>query len=106
VFNLETNIVVESCDMMFNETAPYSRDAFECAGDKEMEKSIFVDEEIQSFDRDKDGPLLSSISSLELVPASTLEVEATLATTSFIATVVALRVEGKIISDQVAPSHI
>jgi hypothetical protein len=32
VFNLETNTVVESCDVTFNETAPYPRDVFECAG--------------------------------------------------------------------------
>jgi hypothetical protein len=31
VFNLETNTVVESCDVTFNETAPYPRDIFECA---------------------------------------------------------------------------
>jgi hypothetical protein len=44
VYNFETNTVVESCDMIFNETAPCSRDVVECAGDKEMEESIFVDE--------------------------------------------------------------
>jgi hypothetical protein len=45
VFHLETN-TVESCDVKFNETAPCPRDAFECAGNKEMEKSIFKDEEL------------------------------------------------------------
>jgi hypothetical protein len=44
VFNLETNTVVESCDVTFDETAPCPRDVFECAGDKEMEESIYVDE--------------------------------------------------------------
>jgi hypothetical protein len=44
VFNLEINTVVESCDVIFNETAPCPRDVFECASDKEMEESIFVDE--------------------------------------------------------------
>jgi hypothetical protein len=44
VFNLETNIIVESCDVTFDETAPYPRDVFECVGDKEMEESIFVHE--------------------------------------------------------------
>jgi hypothetical protein len=44
VFNLETNIIVESYDVTFDETAPYPRDVFECACDKEMEESIFVDE--------------------------------------------------------------
>jgi hypothetical protein len=38
-----------------------------------MNESIFVDEELQSFDRDEDEPLLPSTSSPELVPASTLE---------------------------------
>jgi hypothetical protein len=46
VFNLETNTVVESCDVIFDETAPYPCDIFECAGDKKMEESIFVDEEL------------------------------------------------------------
>jgi hypothetical protein len=71
VFNLETNTVVESCDMTFDETA-HPRDVFECAGDKEMEEIIFVDEKLQSFDRDEEEPLLPSTSSHELVPASTL----------------------------------
>jgi hypothetical protein len=43
VFNLETNTAVESCDVSFDETAPYPHDVFECAGDKEMEERIFVD---------------------------------------------------------------
>jgi hypothetical protein len=46
VFNLETNIVVESCDVTFDETAPCPHNVFECVGDKEMEESIFVDEEL------------------------------------------------------------
>jgi hypothetical protein len=39
VFNLETNTVVEPCDVTFDETAPCPRDVFECAGDKEMERA-------------------------------------------------------------------
>jgi hypothetical protein len=94
VFNLETNTVVESCDVTFDETAPCSHDVFECAGYKEMEESIFIDEELQGFDRDEDEPLLPSTSYLELVPTSTLEVEAHQATTSSTAAVEASRVEG------------
>jgi hypothetical protein len=75
VFNLETNTIVELCDVTFNETAPCPRDVFECAGDN-MEESIFVYEELQRFDRDEDETLLPSTSSPELVPASTLEAEA------------------------------
>jgi hypothetical protein len=36
VFNLETNTVVESCDVTFDETVHCPRDVLECAGDKEM----------------------------------------------------------------------
>jgi hypothetical protein len=106
VFNLETNTVVELCDVTFNETVPCPHDVFECAGDKEMEESIFVDEELQSFDRDEDEPLLPSTSLPELVPASTLEAEASQATTSSTTAVEVSRVEWGIIFDQGAPSHI
>jgi transposase InsO family protein len=44
VYNFETNTVVESCDVTFDETAPCPRGVFECACNKEMEESIFVDE--------------------------------------------------------------
>jgi hypothetical protein len=106
VFNLETNAVVESCDVTFDKTAPCPRDVFKCAGDKEKEESIFVDEELQGFDGDEDEPLLPSTSSPKLVPASTLEVEAPQATTSSTAIVEVSQVREEIISEQGAPSHI
>jgi hypothetical protein len=106
VFNLETNAVVESCDVTFDKTAPCPRDVFKCAGDKEKEESIFVDEKLQGFDGDEDEPLLPSTSSPELVPASTLEVEAPQATTSSTAIVEVSQVREEIISEQGAHSHI
>jgi hypothetical protein len=90
----------------FDKTTPCPRDDFRCAGDKEMEESIFVDEELHGFDRDEDDPLLLSTSSPELVPAFTIEAEAHQATTSSTIAVEASRVEGEIISVQGAPSHI
>jgi hypothetical protein len=39
VFKLETNTVVESCDVSFNKTTPCPHDVFKYVGDKEMEKS-------------------------------------------------------------------
>jgi hypothetical protein len=106
VFNLETNTVVESYVVTFNETAPCPHDVFEYAGDNEMEESIFVNEELHGFDGDEDLPLHSSTSSPKLVATSTLEAEAPQATTSSIAVVEASRVEGEIISEQGARSHI
>jgi hypothetical protein len=105
-YNFETNTVVESCDVTINETATCPHGVFECAGDKEMEESIFVDEGLQGIDGDEDEPLLSSTSSPEPVPASILEAEAPQATTTSTAAVEGSRVEGEIISELGAPSHI
>ncbi len=106
VFNFETNTVVESCDVTFDETAPCPRGVFECAGNKEMEESIFVDEGLQDVDGDEDEPLLPSTPSPKPVPASTLEAEAPHATTSSTAAVEASRVEGEIIFKLGATTHI
>jgi hypothetical protein len=106
VFNLETNIIVESCNLTFNETSPCPHDVFEYVGDREMEERIIVDEELHGFDGDEDEPLLPSTSSPELVPASTLESEPPQATTSSIVAMEASQIEGEIISEQGAPSHI
>jgi hypothetical protein len=46
VLNLETNTIVELRNVTFDETTPYSRDVYESVGDKEMEESIFIDEEL------------------------------------------------------------
>jgi hypothetical protein len=98
VFNLETNTVIESYNVTFDETAPCPHDVFEYAGDKEIEESIFIEEELLGFDGDKDEPL-PPISSPELVPASTLEAEAPQVTTSSTTAVEASHVEGEIISE-------
>jgi hypothetical protein len=71
-----------------------------------MEESIFVDEGLQGIDGDEDEPLLPSTSSPELVPASTLEAEAPQGTTSSTAVVGVSQVEGEIVSESGAPSHI
>jgi hypothetical protein len=105
-YNFETNTVIESCDVTFDETAPYPRGVIECACDKEMEESILVDEGLQGINGDEDDPLLLSTSSPKPVPASTLEAEAPQATTSSTAAVEASRVEGEIVSEPGAPSHI
>jgi hypothetical protein len=106
VYSFETNTVVESCDVTFDETAPCSHGVFECASDKKMEESIFVDEGLQGIDGDEDEPLLLSTSSPEHVSASTLEAEDPQATTSYTVAVEVSWVEGKIVSEREAPSHI
>jgi hypothetical protein len=83
VLNLKTNIVVESCDVTFDETASYPHNVFESANDKEMEESIFVDEELQGFEGDEDEHIApASTSSPGHVLASALEAKASQAATS------------------------
>jgi hypothetical protein len=106
VYKFETNSVVESCDVTFNETAHFPRDVLKYAGDKEIEESIFIDDGLQDVDGDKDELLLPSISSPEHVHTFTLEAEAPHVTTSSTPTMEALRVEAEIISESGAPSHI
>jgi hypothetical protein len=67
VYNFETNTIVESCDVAFDETASCPHGVFECAGDKKMEESIFIDEGLQGVDGDEDKTLLPSTSSPSLL---------------------------------------
>jgi hypothetical protein len=93
--------------MTFDETAPYPHDVFESAGDKEMDKSIFVDEGLHGFEGDKDEHIApESTLSPGLVPSSTHEIEAPLVATSSSAGVHASEIEREINSKNGAPSHI
>ena len=50
VLNLETNRVVETCEVTFDETMPCSTSIFDCVGDQEIGESIFVEEEQEDTD--------------------------------------------------------
>jgi hypothetical protein len=54
VLNLETNQIVETCEVTFDETQPHSQLVFECAGDDELGEEIFQEEEHEHGD-DEDG---------------------------------------------------
>jgi hypothetical protein len=45
VLNLDTNIVMETCEVTFDETQPSNSFVFECTSDDEVGKKIFEDEE-------------------------------------------------------------
>jgi hypothetical protein len=57
VLNLETNQIVETCEVTFDETQPRSQLVFECAGDDELDEEIFHEEEHEHGD-DEDGGVL------------------------------------------------
>jgi hypothetical protein len=50
VLNLETNRVIETCEVTFDETMPCSVLVFESACDKEIGESIFVEENEEDAD--------------------------------------------------------
>jgi hypothetical protein len=54
VLNLDTNLVMETCEVTFVETQPCNSSVFECAGDDEVGKKIFEDEEDDAGEDDGD----------------------------------------------------
>ena len=45
VLNLETNYIMETCEVTFDETMPCTKNFFEVAGEEEFGERIFVEEE-------------------------------------------------------------
>jgi hypothetical protein len=66
VLNLETNQIVETCEVTFDETEPHSQLVFECAGDDELGEEIFQEEEHEHGD-DEDGGVVPAV---EQVPTT------------------------------------
>ena len=66
---IDTNIVRETCEVTFDETAPCNSSVFEVAGDDELGTSIFEDEEEEAADGDAEAttravdPAISATSS-------------------------------------------
>jgi hypothetical protein len=56
VLNLDTNLVMETCEVTFDETQPCNSSVFECAGDDEVGKKIFEDEEDDAGEDDGEAP--------------------------------------------------
>jgi hypothetical protein len=54
VLNLDTNLVMETCDVTFDKTQPFNSFVFECAGDDEVGKKIFEDKEDDAGEDDGD----------------------------------------------------
>jgi hypothetical protein len=55
VLNLETNQILETCEVTFDETQPCSQLAFECAGDDELGEEIYQEEEHEHGDHEDGG---------------------------------------------------
>jgi hypothetical protein len=55
VLNHETNQIVVTCEVTFDETQPRSQLVFECAGDDELGEEIFQEEEHEHGDDEDVG---------------------------------------------------
>jgi hypothetical protein len=71
VLNLETNQIVEICEVTFDETQPHSQLVFECAGDDELGEEIFQEEE-HEHGEDEDGGVVPAA---EHVPTTSTTIE-------------------------------
>jgi hypothetical protein len=60
VLNLETNQIVETCEVTFDETQPHSHLIFECAGDDELGEEFFQEEEHEHGDDEDGGVVLAA----------------------------------------------
>jgi hypothetical protein len=71
VLNLETNQIMETCEVTFDESQPCSQLVFECAGDDELGEEIFQEEEHEPGD-DEDG---SVVPAAKHVPTTSTTIE-------------------------------
>jgi hypothetical protein len=71
VLNLETNQIVETCKVTFDETQPRSQLVVECVGDDELGEEIFQEEQHEHGD-DEDGGVVPTA---EHVPTTSTMIE-------------------------------
>jgi hypothetical protein len=71
VLNLETNQIVETGEVTFDETQPRSQLFFECAGDDELGEEIFQEEEHEHGDDEDVGVVPAT----EHVPTTSTTIE-------------------------------
>jgi hypothetical protein len=69
VLNLETNQIVETCEVTFDKTHPCSQLVFVCAGDDDLGEEIFQEE--HELGDDEDGGVVPPA---ELVPTTSTTV--------------------------------
>jgi hypothetical protein len=71
VLNLETNQIVETCKVTFDETSPRSQLVFDCAGDDELGDEIFQEEKHEHGDDEVGGVVPAA----EHVPTTSMMIE-------------------------------
>jgi hypothetical protein len=81
VLNLETNQIVETCEVTINETHPCSQLVFECAGDYELGEEIFQEEEHAHGD-DEDGSVVPTAEHVHTTSTTVMDDPSPITTTT------------------------
>ena len=83
VLNLETNRIVETCEITFDETIPCTTPIFETAGEHEMGQSIFEKEDERADGGDEDNDEVNRAPAVAPVPpTSTTMIDGPTSTTT------------------------
>jgi hypothetical protein len=72
VLNLETNQIVETCEVTIDETQLHSQLVFECACDDELGEEIFQEEEHELGD-DEDGSMVPAVEHLRTTSTTVVD---------------------------------
>jgi hypothetical protein len=72
VLNLETNQIVKTCEVTFDETQPCSQLVFDCAGDDELVEENFQEEEHELGD-DEDGGVMPAAEHVPTTPTTMVD---------------------------------
>jgi hypothetical protein len=70
--NLESNQIVETCEVTFDETQPRSRLVFECADDDELGEEIFQ-EEVHEHGDDEDGGVVPTAEHVPTISTTVMD---------------------------------
>jgi hypothetical protein len=104
VLNLDTNLVMETCEVTFDETQPCSSSIFECAGDDEVGKKISEDEEDDAGEDDGEAPTTHVPSTSTTM--TTVQDGPSPTPTMIQQDQVEAAAEGEVVSKQEAPRHV
>ena len=105
VLNLETNQIVETCKVTFDETQPRSSLVFECAGDDEIGEEIF-EKEVEEQGDDEDGGDAPAIDRVPTTSTTMIEDGPSPTPTTTCRDGVEAADEGEIVSRREAPRRV
>jgi hypothetical protein len=105
VLNLDTNLVMGTCEVTFDETLPCSSSVFECSGDDDVGKKIFEDDDSREHDGD-DGEAPAMHVPSTSTTTTTVQDGPSPTPTTMQQDQVEAAAEGEVVSRREAPRHV